>query len=375
MDNELSTKLLEIEASLARFIPEQKARLLIVEQALTAPNKGGTYTESKAIAPRDAMSGMPILSKSHKFVDNMPAGFEKKGLDIGRLLKGMVTGNWTGAAEEKKSMSETSGPAGQYTLPLEISAMWIDFARAASVCVAAGANSLPLTSSTLRVPVLASDIVCSWKQELDTVPDVSPVLDKVDATAHTLAGELLVSMELFEDSAMVGDIITSAFTRSMGQQLDQAALNGAATYGPLGLTGNSAVASFAGTAEAATYDEISLAIQDVRQRNYTPNAYIVSPKGAGGLDRLRAVPTGNYLRPPDDVAALSRHVTSAALDDVFVGDFTKLFFFPRTAIHIELSREAPGAWDKLGIAIRAYLRSDCAAVAPRAFEIISSFGS
>ena len=360
-----------------RATAETKSRLLALEQRATAPAGLGddTGSESKTIAPRDRQSGMPILTKSHKFGDNLPAGYEKRGLDFGKMLKGMVTGNWSEAGEERKALSEASGGAGGYLLPTEVAAQWIDFARANSVCVAAGARSLPMGGSQLRIPVLSTDVVCTWKQEMADVQEVSPALDKVDATAHTLAGELIVSMELFEDAPMIGDIVQSAFSRSMGQQLDAAALTGSASYGPVGLLTNCLVHQTPATAGTLAFDEISHAIQSIANRNYSANAYIVGPDGDGGLNRTKASTAGTYLDPPADVARLSRYVTTATDNDVFVGDFTKLYFFPRTDVRIELSRTAGDAWGKLGIAIRAYLRADVTATEPNAFQVITNYGS
>ena len=288
---------------------------------------------------------------------------------------GVITNDWAGAAEERKTFSELTGPAGQYALPLEVSAQFIDFARNASACVRAGAITYPMNQSTLRIPVLSQDLVSSWKQELADVQDVGGQIDKHDAAAHTLAGSALVSVELFEDAPGLVAFLQSAWGRSMGQQLDFAALKGAETYGPVGLLNNGAVHQTAGSGPL-TYDQISLAIQAIRDRNFEPNSYVVGPEGSGELARTRAVPTGNYLNPPEDVAQLNQYRTVSADNDVFIGDWSWLWFLVRTSINMEVSRVGDGsAWKKLGVALRAYLRADVVCVNPNAFQIVTNFGS
>jgi HK97 family phage major capsid protein len=380
----LETTLATVEQDLKSFIgrnsrtnAEQDARLIAIEQKLTAPRGGSEYLpESKSAgpAPKDQKTGLPILTKSHRLADNLPPG-EVRGLDAGKYLRGVITNDWTGAVEERKTFSELTGAAGAYTLPFEVSAQFIDFARNASACVRAGAITYPMNQSTLRIPVLSEDLVSSWKQELADVQDVGGQIDKHDATPHTLAGSALVSVELFEDAPGLVAFLQSAWGRSMGQQLDFAALKGAETYGPVGLLNNGAVHQTAGSGPL-TYDQISLAIQAIRDRNFEPNSYVVGPEGSGELARTRAVPTGNYLNPPEDVAQLNQYRTVSADNDVFIGDWSWLWFLVRTSINMEVSRVGDGsAWKKLGVALRAYLRADVVCVNPNAFQIVTNFGS
>jgi HK97 family phage major capsid protein len=369
--SELATKIGGIEEGLRTFIGEHKARLLAIEQRMTAPRVGDD-TPSEVKAPIDPQTKMPILGRQHKMWDNLP---EKRGLDAGKYFKGLITGSWEGAPEERKSFDEATGAAGAYVLPLEIAAQFIDFARNASACVRAGATTYPMMGNSLRVPVLTQDLTATWKAELADIQDAGGMLDKHDAVPKTLAGTVLVSVELFEDAPSLFAFLQGAFGRSMGQQLDFAGLRGADTYGPVGLLTNGLVHQTPGSGEI-NYDQISAAIEDIRDRNFEPNSYVISPEGAGELNRTRAVPTGNYLAPPDDVRALGQYRTVSADNDVYVGQWEWLWFLPRTSINLEVSRVGDGtAWKKLGVSMRAYLRADVVAVNPNAFEIISNFGS
>jgi HK97 family phage major capsid protein len=202
------------------------------------------------------------------------------------------------------------------------------------------------------------------------------VLSAHDATPHTLAGTALISVELFEDAPALFAFLQGAFGRSMGVQLDFAGLKGSDTYGPVGLLTNGAVPQTSAAAGKVTFDEISSAIEKVRDRNFEPNSYVISPEGAGELNRTKASTSGVYLGPPQDVAQLAQYRTVSADNDVYVGQWEHLWFLPRTSITMEVSRIGDGtAWLKLGVAVRAYLRCDVVAVNPNAFQIVTNFGS
>jgi HK97 family phage major capsid protein len=360
---------------------EAAARLLGIEQHIVAGAMGGNASQSQEAAgekaPVDSISGLAVLSLKHRCIDNLPPSIERKGLSLSKFLRGVVTGLWTNAAEERKSLDETTLPGGGYLLVPELSAQFIDIMRAQTRCVQAGAVTIPMATSQLRVPVLNTDVSTAWKTELATIQVAAPDFGQVLAQAHTLAGYIpTISVELFEDSDLVTQMITQAFTRSMAVAVDAAALTGTGAPGPTGLKSNVLVAQTPVAGGPLSSDELSLAVANIRGRNYQPNAYIVGPWGAGELARAKAVSSGVYLGRSADVAPLAELVTTSAGGDVFLGDFTRMAFFPRTGVTIEISRVGDGtAWSKLAVSIRAYLRLDVAATEPRAFQILVGYGS
>jgi HK97 family phage major capsid protein len=360
---------------------ETSARLLGIEQKLIARGQGATPPDDgggETKAPIDPQSGLPVLSAKHKVLDNLPDEVERKGLDLSKFLRGVATGSWAGAAEERKSLDETTNAGGGYLLVPELSAQFIDITRAQTRCIQAGAQTVPMSTSQLRVPVLNTDVTTAWKTELATVATAAPDFGQVLAQARTLAGYVpLVSVELFEDSNLVTQMISNAFARSMAVALDAAALTATGAPAPTGLKSNAAVLQTSVSAGPLTWDEVSLGVAAVRGRNYEPNAFIVGPWGAGELARQKASTAGSYLGPPDDCKDLGRYVTtSAGGSDLFLGDFTRMTFFPRTDVRIEVSRVGDGtAWTKLAVSIRAYLRADVTATEPRAFQVLVGYTS
>ncbi|MBM1309072.1 phage major capsid protein [Sulfitobacter mediterraneus] len=85
------------------------------------------------------------------------SGEEYRGLSVGQYLRSMVVGGKTEA--ERRALSEGSDSAGGYTVPDVLSAHLIDLARAESVVMRAGAQTVPLTSDTNNIAKVLTDPV------------------------------------------------------------------------------------------------------------------------------------------------------------------------------------------------------------------------
>ena len=59
---------------------------------------------------------------------------------------------------------------------------------------------------------------------------------------------------------------------------------------------------------------------------------------------------------------------------MFVGDFTQLLIGMRTSFRLEVSRVAADAFERLQIAVRAYVRADVQLAHPEAFDVTTNVG-
>src|SRR5262245_25234351 len=57
---------------------------------------------------------------------------------MGRILRGAILGDWSRATRVERAMGEGVLAQGGYAVPSELSALWLDNARSASVCLQAG---------------------------------------------------------------------------------------------------------------------------------------------------------------------------------------------------------------------------------------------
>ena len=311
---------------------------------------------------------------------------------LGSYLKGVVTGNWSGYEKRDSDipLSSTLGSGG-YSLPLDISAEVIDFARAKSVCMDAGCRTILMSAGNFRLPRLASDPVGVWKPENLWMEPTTISFEGVDLKAHTLCAIVRCSIELFEDSAVINEIMVNSLTRALGLQLDQAILLGTGTNMPLGIRntpGVTLVDAAAGAGAQVSRALISNASQIIWQANGVPNAVIMSPREYGILDRQVDSLT-QPLRPFPSYDALTKHVTSSipeTLDslaspatqttsELFVGDFSQVAIGIRTNWQVEATRLGAGAFDHLQVAVRLYGRFDVAVLHPQMFVVVKNLSA
>lgn len=344
------------------------------------------------------INGIKLLKPTARLSDvvdhQLPAGIKASDLDFGRWLKGVITGDWTGAELERKTMSTGSDTLGGYLMPSPLSTLFIDLARNQSVCLQAGATTIPMTTGTLDIARLTSDPTGYWKQEnaAGTFSDIT--VGRTVLSAHTLIGLCKASVELIEDAKNSGSVIQNALTAALALELDRACVrgNGIAAE-PLGLRNWSSLGLNYGAQlidkvglGLDAYDDFCNAVQLIAQAN-GPGAEalstILAPRDAGTLDRLRDGEDRPYQPPPSWNAM--KHLTTNSIpstlysgnkSEAYVGDFSQLAVGMRTGINIEITRVGgdgdSGAFRNLQVWIRAYLRADLVLLRPSWFVVIDA---
>ena len=325
------------------------------------------------------------------------------GLDAGKYLRGIITGEWRGADAERRAASEGTLSAGGYLVPTPLANFVIDRARNAAVCFQAGALTLPMDVQTLKIARVAQsngDIATAWMAENAAQTATDGTYEAITLSAHVLSALAKFSIELVEDAPNLLDLVVRELGRIIALEMDRAGLEGAGTGAePAGILNQSGVAidsttfgtngsTITGTTPtgAVAWDWLSKAIYAVRQLNEYPNAAIYHERTASELDLLRAS-TGVFLPPPPSVADLAngRLTTNSVsiartqgsantASNAYVGDFRELLFGIRNALTLEISREASdsssSAFANRQVFVRAYGRFDVAVMRPAAFRVV-----
>lgn len=298
------------------------------------------------------------------------------GIGLGGFVSGLVTGRWSAGITYGAQQSIGTDSAGGYLVPSPLAGRVIDLARNRARVIQAGAEIVPMGSSTLRIAKVATDPDAEWKAENALATGSDLVLAAVELRARTLfVGPVKVSVELTEDAPNVNEVIEDAIAAAIAVEIDRAALYGSGLLEePTGLketTGvDETVVGFLGD-----YDEFSLAAQRLWADNEDPNAVIYGPAVAGAVDRLKDL-EGRPLQPPRSFADLDKFVSkNVNAGDAFLGDWSQLLIGMRTELRIEASRDAGdsagSAFRALQVWIRGYLRADIVATRASAFDILT----
>lgn len=324
-----------------------------------------------------------VLTPQQKVVTTDASRYEQKEfaqMSIGKLVKGMATGNWNGAELEQQVVAANRDGSGGVLVPAPLSNELINMVRAQSVLMTAGARTVPMTSSTLVFAKQTGDVQPHWKEEGAVIVESDADFAPVKFEAKTLVGMADITIELLEDALNIDSIVTDSIVQALALELDRAGLLGAGTdIEPEGLYNRSGITKKTVGAELTTYKPFSEAITDILSANGTPNGVIYSPRTFGELDTLTDS-TGQPLNAPKSYENLPNKLTTTQVPNnlgssndgsfAVLGDFTKLWYGIRTGVTIEVSRVAGDAFSNLKFKIRAYLRADVQPVHEPHFVIL-----
>lgn len=306
-------------------------------------------------------------------------------LSLDRLVRAMVSGDWTRAPREAEAMrSQSIAPltSGGFLVPDALSATVIDLARARARVFEAGAQLVPMETGELHMARIAGDPSAAWKAENAAIAASSGTYERITFIAKALTVLVKMSVELAEDASGLVTTLEDQISASIALELDRVALRGAgADPEPRGIRNHADVTIDPLNAVPANYDFLSEAVETIWTNNGEPNAVLYSARTAGKLDRLKDT-TNQPLNAPESVRALQRLVTNQIPDNLgdgsndseaYVGDFRQLLIGMRTRLELEATRVGGvtdgGAFERLQVWIRGYVRSDVQIAKPKHFVV------
>lgn len=327
----------------------------------------------------------PALTPEQRFSTwaqaRVPVESDYRGLSIGQYLRSMVLGGKTDI--ERRALSEGSDSAGGYTVPTVLSATLIDLARANSVVMRAGAQTVPLTSDTNNWAKLLTDPVPAWRAEAGSVAESDPTFGLMQMVPRSLAVQTKISVELMEDSLNLTTELPRVLAAAMAVELDRVALLGTGTAPqPRGIASTSGIGTVAQDAVITNYANLSKARTAILTANTGPvSAYIMHPRDEGSFTDL-VDGDGNPLGMHPNIAAIPMLTTTSipidggAGDDestIIAGNFSRLLVGIRSDIRVEVLKTSAYA-SNLQYTLLAHMRADVAVTHPGAFYTITGVG-
>jgi HK97 family phage major capsid protein len=303
----------------------------------------------RTVGPTDDSS---VLTREQSVDDwcrtrGLYAAEDADDVSFDRWLRGITVGDWSGA-EHERALNEGTATAGGHLVPTPLAARVIDLIRNASVVNRVGATTLPMTTSTLKIPKLTGEGTPAWKSEGAAITAVDLTFGSLTFTAQTLVRLVTISAELYEDSdPSAWGIVASSFARQMAVELDRVALLGSGTAPePRGIVNQSGVTLTdhgANGSNITNYDWWLQAIGTVRAAGFEPTAHVQAPRSSTSLSVLKEATTNAYLTPTSGLLPMltSKTVpinltvgTSTDASYVFTADRSQLAIGMRTGFNI-----------------------------------------
>lgn len=298
---------------------------------------------------------------------------------VGHIVKGLATGIWDGRDVLQRAMNEGSGAAGQFAVPAPLSAAWLDLARASAVCSQAGAIVVPMTSQTLRIAGLATDVAPAFRAELTDFPTSNNTFRALDLRARSIGVISEMSVELLADAPNGPAMVETSLLAAMGVAFDFALLAGSGNVtapadDPCGILLWPGIGQTAAAGTATDYSDWLGAMKGIANANHVPATVIDSPDTTY---HLAGLPTGiagdrTPLRPPAPYESLQKLQTTAMpAGTSLVGDFACCGWGLRESIVVEASRVSGDSLTKGKVQIRCMARLDTFVAYAAAFFAIA----
>ena len=319
--------------------------------------------------------------------------YDQPPCTIGAVITGMATGRMS--EEAKLSVVGNSGTAGGYLLNPQMSSMFIDLARSASVCMRAGAQTIPMETSEMVLAKLDTDPTSYWRPESASITASQPAFGKITLKARTLGCLIPCSIELLEDSANAAEIITGAVQKSMAAEVDRVILKGTGSASePCGIRSTTGVNTTTGVGVPGDFVEPTAAVADILGSNFpgdiTELCWLQHPSVAAIYDALSDNTSANRRDPTPWAAALRRMYSTSLpnLEGAGSNEYSDIYgFFGSVLVGLRTSgvvvevlnsgtandadSVSVNATSDLMRWIRCYLRLDVAVTQPTWFNVTS----
>ena len=309
-------------------------------------------------------------------------------VSFGELVRAFATGDQRRLNDsEKRALGASVMSAGGVIAPSPVAADVIDFARAQSRVMQAGALTVPMGAGSLDLAKITDGITPEWKAENEEGAESDAAFGSVILTAKTLHVHCYVGLELIEDAPNAAEVVEREFTAAMAQEFDRVGLLGTGLVNqPRGIYywgGVNERALGAGNGAApADYDFLIDAIGDIWTAHGEPTATLYSSRTAVSLAKLKEAVNLQPLRVPPTLENIPRLVTNQIPNNFTVGsstdcsiaitgDFRMLAIGIRVGFQFEVSRDAGDAFKKGQVMVRARLRGDVGVLRANHFTVTS----
>lgn len=310
------------------------------------------------------------LRNDEKFASRLSQA-DRKPLDLGKYVRGAVTGDWTNALEERAAFTtSTTG----VIIPKVLSANVIDKARNLSLFTAAGVPIVPMDTNNLTIARVAQDPVFAFKEELAEADESSFELEPVELKAKTAYGYAYCSLETIHSAQNLTDILYQVFSQAFADMCDRGMLYGQIAsgslvdYAPAGIMNDADIHEI--EAQNVGYADFIKAIGAIRRANGTPS---VVGMNAATEEYLALLTDANrqILEEPKAFAALEKVVSNQLKEDADNGS-DALVFDPKAMIIgfqnrmvFRMFQDTDYCIKKGAVGFQIYAMLDCAAVQPK----------
>lgn len=369
---EIRQKRNDLEDMIEKASSEIPSDAKLVDYGIRSGDAHFSYGSSEASKDNSSL----ILRSNESLVSRLSAD-ARKPLDLGKCIRGLVTGDWTNALEERSAISTT---ATGVLIPQILSGQIIDMARSLSLFTTSGVPVVPMLSNNMTIARVKTDPVFAFKEELAQASESSFELEPVQLSAKTAYGYAYCSLEAIRSAENLTDILYTVFSQAFADMCDRAMLygqessNALVDYAPSGILNDEDINTI--TATNVGYADFIKAIGAIKRANGIPT---VVGMNAATEEQLALLTDNNFnvLNPPEAFSALTKIVSNQLLEDetdgsdAIVFDPKAMIIGVQNNITIRMITDSDYCLKNGAVGFQIYAMLDCAVTQPKHISKIS----
>lgn len=239
-------------------------------------------------------------------------------------------------------------------------------------------------SASFRIPVLTDDASSAWTPEGGTITPSDSAFDQLVVTPKKLAGMVVVSRELADDSSPAAQaVVGESLAESIARKLDSAFFGNTVADGPDGLESLLDVSEVDAGSGILNADPFAEAISKAEVEGAVLTSFVAHPTDVLALSKLKKLTTGSNeplltadpTQPTRRVILGVPIISSAAVTPGTVWGIpaSKVFLVMREGTRLDIDSSAYFNTDS--VAIRAVMRAAFGFPHPASIVRISGGGS
>lgn len=306
---------------------------------------------------------------------------EELNMNLGKYIRGMVTGKWNGAENERAAML-TSGASS--VIPAPLFDRVIDKSRNVSIFSSANVPTVIMDTDNLTVAKIKKDLAAGFKEEGEEATESTPLeLEGIKLKSKTIYGYAYVSLEAINSAKNLDSILTDSFGKAVAEGIDKGMIYGVYSgsayqeFAPSGIFNNDNINII--PALNSNYDDIIRAIGKIKANNGTATIMAIN---ADTEERLSLLKDKNeqYLTPPKAVSDITRIVSNQLEykenvgSDLLVFDPNALLIGVQQGINVKVFDGNEECIKKGLVCFRVMAMIDCVVLQPGHISRVTGFG-
>lgn len=297
----------------------------------------------------------------------------KANLDFGKLVKGMVKGNWQDAENERNYISKNMTATGSVIIPDVLADEFIDVART-KAAIFGNVPTVQMLNNNLTVAIQTGDPTANFVKEGDAIPNSDAIFDKVTLIGKTLAIYVPVSEQLLDSAPNISQQLMNSVTQAIGLGLDKAMLYGQGVTDDAeeikGICNIDEVNKVESTMSSINYDFVVSGTSPIRKANITPTNIVYNTSFADELSLLKDA-DGNYINKPSFCDKYIFNESNNIKDNqVLCYDLNSLLLGIHTDIRMDWGY-INDDFKRIQKGLRIYIRADFVPVRPKGVSLVT----